>query len=362
MSDLQPYTMYSFRMRAKSEQGFSSWSENTEPIRTLHRLGLNGYIPLDLNTDGSTALLHNENKELVWMESGEIHMPGNSIDTDYAHGIGVGGSEGGDGGDGLVVLSVYVSGQSEPSRSFYFNTGVNEVFVVPSSTVNGIQVSSVVARLWGAGGGAGSSSLTFGNGSSTGGGGAFVEIKLSVKQGDHIKVKVGSGGKGVKQMNNGGSAVFGGGGEGGYGDEGGGGSGGGATSIYMISSSYHNEPHTLIAIAAGGGGGGTSHICCSSGGPGAAAVNTKSMVGNGQSPTSTSTSVNGIDGESAASSGGLAGEIDEGGAAGVSGYLGVSISFCLVVFMLVCLYVLLFSAPSSLLPHICISLLSYISM
>jgi hypothetical protein len=339
VSDLDPFTLYAFRVRSRNAKGYSEWSSASTPVRTLHHLGPNGYIPLDVDTRDTAkdVLLHNYNKELVWMESGSGDgIAANMIDPDYAYGVGKGGAAGGKGGDGFAVLSSYVSGQSEPSRVFYFYSGKDEVYTVPHSSVNGISVDTVVARLWGAGGGAGSASVTYGNSSNRGGGGAFVEVKLAVKSGDRLKVRVGEGGYGVTSaVSNGGASTFGGGGEGGYGDHGGGASGGGATSLYFVnpsSFSPRTQDEVLVAIAAGGGGGGTSHVCCSNGGAGRNAdadtdiTNLKLEACNGQSPSASGSDV------VVASSGGQAARVTRGGTAGASGSLEVRMIFVECIF------------------------------
>ena len=85
--------------------------------------------------------------------AGDGEVPGNSVDPDYAHGIGRGGLNGETGGNGMAVFQIYVPQQSERPRTTFYYSGTPEDFIVPQSSVHGAEVQYVVIKLWGAGGG-----------------------------------------------------------------------------------------------------------------------------------------------------------------------------------------------------------------
>ncbi len=134
-------------------------------------------------------LLANGAADFVELISGAGWEPANSADPDYAYGVGRGGLAGASGGDGMAVLLVFVAGQSQPARTFFYAADGAAAFVVPASPVAGAAVEFLVAKLWGAGGGGGGKggkgAGAIGRGATNasqaasfavGGGGAFAQV------------------------------------------------------------------------------------------------------------------------------------------------------------------------------------------
>ncbi|MGA2174755.1 MAG: tail fiber domain-containing protein [Verrucomicrobiota bacterium] len=222
--------------------------------------------------------------------------PGNTADTNYLAGSGIGGSttptSGGDGlavvlfgtGGGLGVTTLTVGGRigigtSDPQQKLDVNGNINAsgavtaasisgnvaaaslqiapLTVVSSTTyaANGIyaftvppSVTSMVVKLWGAGGGGGDYT--------SGGGGAFSLVSLNVTPGDTYVVVVGQGGGTYSNNVSGGGA--------GANDGSGGagfisgtayaGTGGQASSLFL----YNGLAYIMQAVAGGGGAGSDS--------------------------------------------------------------------------------------------------------
>ena len=178
---------------------------------------------------------------------------GGSGDADYVGGIGLGAPPGGAGGNGLVVL-FYTTSTTPPSPStqaYSYSASGDQSFVVPSG------VSTLTAKLWGAGGGGGGGWAQ----GYLGGAGGFTAATIAVVPGETLVVQVGQpGGHGCPT----GSNNYYGGGAGcaaGATDLGYGGGGGGRSAI--------KRGGVDVLVAGGGGGGGSRNSAAGSEGGGA---------------------------------------------------------------------------------------------
>ena len=340
VTQLNPITLYQFRVRAVSALGAGPWSTPTDRVRTsppeLPTLdsfppfnassglgfGLDGVgrevkerLPESLSTtkgDGFQEFLNYlsplQGHALIVAKSqgarilgGKGSTPGLGLgEPDYLSGVAMGGAPGQDGGPGLVVVRYYVHNQPTPSVStfVYQDPAVfgpePQLYVVPKSPVAGIVTSHVDIKAWGAGGGGGATDK------GVGGAGAFVALRLAVKEGDILAIRVGGGGGGAKGSS-GGLGGYNGGGKGGYGHRGGGG-GGGASTVHLLLKD--DDPRAVrgaeelsavipVMVAAGGGGGGSTDYCCGHGGAGSGAGDNKGTGAPGSFPHATPRDITG---------------------------------------------------------------------
>lgn len=181
-------------------------------------------------------------------------------DEDYEQGVGMGGNNGKNGGDGLCVISQFFGDNEQPFEveRFVYRGAIPYDFTVPHVEPL-VDITKVVIKCWGGGGGGGQpSDQRTVETTSRGGGSAFAQVEVNVVPGDKFQIYVAGGGEGAT-TELGGVGGFGGGGNGGRGRVGGGGGGGGGVSMVYL----NNE---LILAAGGGGGGGCSDYCCADGG------------------------------------------------------------------------------------------------
>ncbi len=139
-----------------------------------------------------------------------------------------------------------------PARRIQFDsTGADQSFVVP------VGVTSIVVKMWGAGGG----STSFASSGGSGGAGAFVLARVTVTAGESLTVIVGRGGGGGSDGISMRAAIYGGGGLGGFFGT----HGGGRSAI--------RRGTTELATVAGGGGGAScsGSVRCGDGGAGGVA-------------------------------------------------------------------------------------------
>ncbi|CAE7810699.1 SDK1, partial [Symbiodinium sp. KB8] len=213
VTQLNPITLYQFRVRAVSALGAGPWSTPTDRVRTSSPelptldsfppfnassglgFGLDGVgrevkerLPESLSTtkgDGFQEFLNYlsplQGHALIVAKSqgarilgGKGSTPGLGLgEPDYLSGVAMGGAPGQDGGPGLVVVRYYVHNQPTPSVStfVYQDPAVfgpePQLYVVPKSPVAGIVTSHVDIKAWGAGGGGGATDK------GVGGAGAF---------------------------------------------------------------------------------------------------------------------------------------------------------------------------------------------
>lgn len=170
-------------------------------------------------------------------------LPPNTNDEDYITGTGLGGNSNSNSGNGLIHLNY---GSGDVAFSY---TGGSQTFIVP------VGVTSINAKLWGAGGGGGDYSST-----NQGGSGGYASGTITVTPLDTLVIVVGGGGgKGYKNII-GGVGGYGGGGYGTRGDASGGG-GGGLSGIFtdVNGTSFESLTQDDAIIIAGGGGGGTGY-------------------------------------------------------------------------------------------------------
>jgi len=137
-----------------------------------------------------------------------------------------------------------------------FTTQGTDTYVVPAG------VTTITAKIWGAGGGGGRGGNNKAGGA--GGGGGFVQADLTVTPGETLNVYVGGGGTGG--TNN-------------LGSSGGGGGGGGYSSLYRTTTPL------LIAGGGGGGGGGDTSTSAVNGGAGGAGGGTSGVTGSASGAT-----------------------------------------------------------------------------
>ena len=156
VGNLDSATRYEFRVGVgnRSNGKEDIWSE-ISPARTKP------YIP-DLPVDkGSTKQLNSKHVKMI---SGHGRSAGNNEDPDYVPSAGMGGFDGHDGSDGLVVIIPY--GKDDliiPSRIYFYYTGEVQYFTVgnPYGDVDGnTQATSFIdIKCWGGGGSGGGSPI-----------------------------------------------------------------------------------------------------------------------------------------------------------------------------------------------------------
>jgi len=141
-------------------------------------------------------------------------------------------SAGGGGGDGVVTTTYYPDG--------------TDTYVVPTG------VTSITAKIWGAGGGGGSGNAESGTGGA-GGGGGYAKSVITVTPGETLDVTVGTGGAGSAGSRQGGD--------------------GGGYSAVQRSATF------LLQAGGGGGGGGAEGTSSGDGGAGGAGGGTSGVAG-----------------------------------------------------------------------------------
>ena len=140
---LSAYTPYRFRVRAVTfEHGASPWSDASDIIRTKFRQQ-RWLESVPTSSEG------------VLLKKGKGSIAPNSGDLDFFVGAALGGSMGGDGGDGVIVVSAFIYNQPDTPQSIFFNTGAPQYYSVPTSPVPGTEIAFVEVKAWGAGGGGG---------------------------------------------------------------------------------------------------------------------------------------------------------------------------------------------------------------
>jgi hypothetical protein len=174
---------------------------------------------------------------------GERALPPNTTDENYVTGVGLGGIHNLNSGNGLVYLDY---GSGDITFSY---TGGSQTFTVP------VGVTSISAKIWGAGGGGSSYSEEY-----QGGSGGYASGTILVTPLDTLVIIVGGGGGRAYANIIGGIGGYGGGGYGTRGDAAGGG-GGGLSGIFTDENGTSFESLTQgdAVLIAGGGGGGTGY-------------------------------------------------------------------------------------------------------
>jgi len=213
------------------------------------------------------------------------------------------------------------------SQSFREPFSANTAFTSDGTFAVPTGITTIRARMWGAGGGAGSTSA---------GGGGFTQAEVTVTPGESILVRVGGAGGA-----SGGAGTNGGGTGGNSGVTGTGGGGGGYSGIFRTSVNQANA----LAMAGGGGGGGFNHVGGGGGGTsGQGAPNSggsggsQNAGGSGQANSNSGTALQGGNGNTSggeracgAGGGGYfgggaggSGQQNGGGGGAGSGYIGAA--------------------------------------
>ena len=145
--------------------------------------------------------------------------------------------------DGAVaVVTTGVAAIGIPTTDALAYTGAEQTYIVPAG------ITSITAKLWGAGGGSTASSA------GTGGAGGYTEGTIAVTPGATLKIVTGAGGA-AGTAGAAGAAGYGGGGAGGPRGGRQGAAGGGYSGIFLNTVSHANA----LLIAGGGGGSGFQH-------------------------------------------------------------------------------------------------------
>ena len=146
VTELEDYTFYDFRIRAKNEHGYGP-STILKGIKTRSKF----------SKSSSIYEQRKVSKLNTKMINGIGRLAANVNDPDYHGGCGMGGLDNKDGGDGLIVIKTDGEGNTHPGITyFYFNKG-KQNYIVPDKHASGKNIGDayVTIKVWGAGGAGG---------------------------------------------------------------------------------------------------------------------------------------------------------------------------------------------------------------
>jgi hypothetical protein len=137
---------YEIRVRGVNSYGKGDWGAVLSDIKT------DSDLPDEPPVKPSENQLNSNHVKLV---AGSGQRAGNDIDPDYIAGAAMGGFDGENGANGIVVIIQYGREKLNiPSRLFYYYIGRSEQYIVPND-YDQKQIEFIDLKLWGGGGAGG---------------------------------------------------------------------------------------------------------------------------------------------------------------------------------------------------------------